>query len=297
MNQALQIRWLSKVALTALSALLFWAIISPIIAGPPRIQISENDGQAAPTLVAYRKEPTPRAVLVGTSLTYRLKEQYFLPLKIRNFAIPGRSPLDGLGILASYPKLPAEIFVETNVMVWKTDADFVSKFSYNSGPEFAMMLPPVRSLVAYFNSPPTEVVSPAAAIDENILNEPPTDHDNAIYLERGKKEWSGHSLDGAIKSNVEALAIIVKMIEDRGSRIHFLELPLAPGMADTDVAKTTRTALHLQFPDASRWLASVYPSDQLRFTDDAHLDERSALIVSRVIRRVIQPFIRMDLNL
>jgi hypothetical protein len=74
------------------------------------------------------------------------------------------------------------------------------------------------------------------------------------------------------------------MIEARGSRVYFFELPLAPGMADADVAVTTRTAFHQRFAGPSYWLDFHYRIDQLRFGDHAHLDERSAMIVAHAMR-------------
>jgi hypothetical protein len=288
MNRALELAWLMKAALAALSTLLLCAGITLVFASSPQIQVSENDGEAASALIDYGTQPIPDRVLLGTSLAYRLKEQFFLPLNIRTLAIPGRSPLTGLTIVASYPKLPANIFIETNVMVWNADNDFVKKFSYNSDPHFEIV-PPVRSLVAYLNSPSKKPPNETPHVDETILKQPPAQYDNKIYLERGKKEWSGHTQDANISSNTDALARLVETVEARGSTVYFFELPLAPGMAETDVARTTRAALHQRFTDPSRWLSLNYPVDQLRFGDHAHLDERSALVVARAMEAALLP--------
>lgn len=286
MKRTHQVAWLAKVALTAAVSLLLYALITPIVANGPEIQPAESDGEAATTLIAYHNEPTPHSILVGTSLTYRLKEQFFFPMQVKNLAIPGRSILTGLEIVASYPKLPAIIFVETNVMTWTTDNDFVKKFSYSPSPHFHMK-PPIRSLVSYFNSVRIPVAQ-APRADETILNEPPAEYDNEIYIQRGKIAWSGHNQDATILSSIDALARLVQQIEARGSRIYFFELPTASGMADTDVAKTTNADLHQRFTDPSRWLSLSYPVDQLRFRDHAHLDERSALIVARALRDAVE---------
>src|SRR4051794_27614310 len=103
MDHPLQFVWLAKATVTAVAGILLCAAVSP--------QATESDGEAAPTLIDYRNEPTARAVIVGTSLARRLKEEFFLPLHIRNLAVPGRSALTGLEIVASYPNLPANIFV------------------------------------------------------------------------------------------------------------------------------------------------------------------------------------------
>ncbi|OCK58331.1 hypothetical protein LMTR3_07765 [Bradyrhizobium sp. LMTR 3] len=274
--------WLAKATLTAFFALVSCAFATSFFGGPPEIQPADNDGEAGPAWIAYRREPTPQSVLLGTSLTYHLKEPFFLPVSVRNLAIPGRSVLTALEIIASYPKLPDNIFVELNVMTWRADNDFIRKFSYNSGAHF-QVIAPIRAIVAYLGRP-ADKVGVRQPVDETILNQPPAEYDNRIYIQRGRVAWSGHNHDAVISETMDAIVHIVQKIEVRGSRVYFFELPLAPGMADTDVAKTTRAVAHQHFSDASRWLQFSYPADQLRFRDHAHLDERSALIVAHAMR-------------
>jgi hypothetical protein len=279
MKQAPRLAWLLKAALSSLTAVLFCAIITPIIADP-QIETSDKDGEAAPTLIDYQSKPVPSMVLLGTSLAYRLQEELFLPLKVRNLAIPGRSCLNGLEIIASYPTVPASIFIETNVMVWNVEDEFVKKFSYSPRPHF-QIVPPIRSVVSHLSSPRK---AERPQVDDSILNDPPTDYDNKVYVDRGKQEWSVHAHDSTISSNVDALVSLVKKVEARGSKVYFFEMPLAAGMADTTVATRTRSTFHDRFREPWRWLQLNYPVDQLRFRDHAHLDERSALIVARAMR-------------
>jgi hypothetical protein len=273
--------WLLKAALTSLIAVFLCAAITPIIADP-NVEASEQDGQGAPALIDYRSKPIPNAVLLGTSLTFRLKEELFLPIKLRNLSIPGRSLLNGLRIIASYPSIPANIFIETNVMVWNSDEEFTEKFSYRPRP-FFHIAPPIKSML----SKRPHLAKPSD-VDETILQKPPADYDNSVYVERGKAAWNVHAHDLTITSNVDALAQLIQEVEARGSRVYLFELPLAPGMSDTIVAQKTRATFLERFGDPSRWLSLNYPVDQLRFRDDAHLDERSALIVARSMRDTIK---------
>jgi hypothetical protein len=276
-----QIVWLGKFAVTALSALLLCISITPLVGVPA--ENPNTASEAAPELIAYATEPTPRYVIVGTSLSRRLKPEFFLPLELQNLAVPGRSSSTGLEIVASYPTLPPLIFIETNVMQWDIDKEFAAKFSYKSRPEFHIARP-IRSLVDYFAAPRTKTkANRQQPVDEAILARPPAEYDNKVYVERAMKDWSGHAADAVIKSNVESLSRMVEAVEARGSKVYFFELPLAPGMADTDQAKTTRGEFRKKYSDASRWLEPHYQADQLRFGDHAHLDERSALIVARAM--------------
>jgi len=65
------------------------------------------------------------------------------------------------------------------------------------------------------------------------------------------------------------------------------ELPFPEKIATSHFATVTRAAAHEAIPNPELWLELSYPFDQLRFTDHAHLDERSALILAKSIARAI----------
>ena len=79
------------------------------------------------TLNRYATEPIPDVVLVGSSLTFRLKEEYFATPRLRNLALAGGSPVTGLEIVANQPRLPKIILVETNVLSRATDEVLVAQ--------------------------------------------------------------------------------------------------------------------------------------------------------------------------
>src|ERR1700722_18421010 len=81
------------------------------------------------TLNRYVREPTPDVVLVGSSLTVRLKEEYFTTPRLRNLALAGGSPVTGLEIVANQPRLPRVILAEANVLSRPTDTALVAKYS------------------------------------------------------------------------------------------------------------------------------------------------------------------------
>jgi hypothetical protein len=48
-----------------------------------------------------------------------------------------------------------------------------------------------------------------------------------------------------------------------------------------------KAIVHAAFPDLDLWLLTDPPRSELRWTDGVHLDERSALIVSKAIEQAI----------
>ncbi|MBR1272185.1 hypothetical protein JQ629_32395 [Bradyrhizobium sp. AUGA SZCCT0222] len=61
----------------------------------------------------------------------------FLRTRLRNVAIGVGSPLTGLAIIASYPKLPRVIVVETNILSRPVDATLVQNFGNTAAEPFA----------------------------------------------------------------------------------------------------------------------------------------------------------------
>jgi hypothetical protein len=81
----------------------------------------------------YAKEPIPD--VAGSSLTFRLKEEYFATPKLRNLALAGGSPVTGLEIAANQPRLPRIVLVEANVLSRATDSALVEKYSRSGNAE------------------------------------------------------------------------------------------------------------------------------------------------------------------
>jgi hypothetical protein len=97
------------------------------------------------TLNRYAKEPIPDVALVGSSLTFRLKEEYFATPRLRNLALAGGSPVTGLEIVANQPRLPRIVLVEANVLSRTTDTALVERYS-RSGNAEPLFLRPIRAL-------------------------------------------------------------------------------------------------------------------------------------------------------
>jgi hypothetical protein len=261
--------------------LLLCALITPSVQDIPELPSLTKDSEQSAAVKEYLRGTASQITLVGTSLTHRLSEQFFLPLHVRNLGIPGTSTLTGLEIIASYRKIPKLILLEANVMEWPTDRDLIKKFSGG-----ITILRPIQSAVAYFNNRPKEPERVGPALDE-ILNQSPADYDNRAFVERAWTEWNATNNDELIKDHIRELGRIVSSLEARGSQVYFYELPLAGNLAKSHIAVLTRTAMHQQFTTTTRWLSPQYAVSELRFRDHAHLDERSALIVSRAMETEI----------
>ena len=123
-----------------IALLLLAASVLPVLWNFPQLYARVLEDRRFPALSRYALEPVPEVALVGSSMMFRIYEGYF-STRLRNVSIGGGSPLTGLAIIASYPKVPRVIVVETNILSRPLDAAFVEKFGNNDAEPFAWFRP------------------------------------------------------------------------------------------------------------------------------------------------------------
>jgi hypothetical protein len=279
--------WFFKCALMA-AAVLIAGRLATVAIGTKLQQpaATARDGSLI-TLNRYVQEPTPDVVLVGSSVAWRLKEEYFSLGRFRNLALAGGSPLTSLEIVAKQKRLPKNVVIETDVLSRPADRALVERFT---GQEHSdAFLRPVRTMIAAFetwNHAPPNPARVRAALD-GLLSQPPSGFDNRVYLERAVKEMNAEDPAAAVRANVALIRQLIAEIERRGSRVLLIEIPLAPEIEQTRAARETQEIVRDAFPDRAAWLSIDAPAAELRWADGVHLDERSALIVARAIEKAL----------
>jgi hypothetical protein len=282
------IRWFVKCALTATSLLLVCGLATAWLGSGLKLPATTTRDGTLTTLNRYVRGPTPDVVLLGSSLTFRLKEEYFSTLGVRNLALAGGSPVTGFEIVANQAHLPKIILVEMNVLSRATDKALVEKYS-NAGNVDPLFVRPVRTAVAVYenwNHRPPDHAQVTLALDR-LLKQPPSDFDNHIYVERAFQEMNVEDPTVAVGINVMRIQQLLSDVERRGVRVQFFELPYSDRLEESRSVRITHEIVHNAFPDPDRWLKIDYPKSELRWSDGVHLDERSALIVSQSIDRAL----------
>ena len=98
MRTKFPVHWLAKFALGALSLLIACGWVTTRLGNMHLPSATTRDGTQV-TMNRYLSEPIPHVVLVGSSITFRLKEEYFATPDLRNLALAGGSPVTGLEIV------------------------------------------------------------------------------------------------------------------------------------------------------------------------------------------------------
>jgi hypothetical protein len=278
--------WLAKCGVGALIFVLVCRVATAYFGGGlEQPAITTRDGNLI-TLNRFAKEPIPDVVLVGSSLTFRLKEEYFVTPRVRNLALAGGSPVTGLTIVANRRTLPRVVLIETNVLSRTIDTALVARYSEEAVAE-PRFLRPVRTAVAAYenwvHAPPRD--AQALAARNVLLGRPPSDFDNHVAADRALREMNDEDPSEATRTNVEALKQLIADIEQRGTRAFLIDVPVSAHIEGSRFVRVTKEIVEAAFPDPERWLRIDPPRAELRWADGVHLDERSALIVVKSLER------------
>ena len=110
------VHWLAKCGLSAVMLLLACGLATAWFGNGLQLPSTTTRDGTLITLNRYANEPIPDVVLVGSSLTFRLKEEYFATPDFEIWRLPEVPPVTGLEIVANQPRLPRIVLVEANVL-------------------------------------------------------------------------------------------------------------------------------------------------------------------------------------
>lgn len=287
MNRTAALSWMARCCGAAAILLLACRLATALLGGGLQMPATTTGDGSLYTLNRYVAGPTPEIVLVGSSLTVRLKEGYFNSPRLRNMALAGGSPITGLAILARQRTLPKMILVETNLLSRPADEGLIERYATGASAE-PKLLRPIRALVAAGENlahMPESREQLRAELDR-LLAQPPSDFDNSVYLARVLRE-EDEDLTAAVRTNAERMKELIATVEQRGARVLLFELPQPAEVERARAVSITHTIVHAAFPDDERWLRVNVPTEQLRWADAFHFDERSAVIFARAMESAL----------
>lgn len=286
-EQQTPISWLFKCGLSAAALLIACGVATAWVGNSLQLPATTTRDGTLITLNRYVQERVPDVVLVGSSLTYRLNEEYFATASLRNLALAGGSPLTGLAVVLAQPRLPKIVLVETNVMSRPVDDALVARYGRGQSAE-PFVFRPIRMAVAAYENRIHAPLSHAQimAAMGGLLRQPPREFDNRIYVGRAVKEYD-EDPTVAVQANAERLAGLMQTARQLGVRVLLFELPFPKEIEATRTVEVTRRIVHGRFADPGEWLPIDVDASELRWLDGVHLDERSAMLVSRSIDKAV----------
>jgi len=188
------VRWLIKCGAAAAIVLIACGLATVRFGSGLQMPATTTRDGTLITLSRYLREPVPGIVLVGSSITFRLKEEYFATPGLRNLALAGGSPVTGLEIVANQPRLPGLILVEANVLSRPIDIALVER--YARGDAEPLFFRPIRAAVAaYEQRQHAPLTHEQVSLDlRRLVRQPPSDFDSRIYADRALQQFNADVL-------------------------------------------------------------------------------------------------------
>src|SRR5258708_8192843 len=214
------VRWLAKCSLSAVLLLLACGLATAWFGNRLQLPSTTTRDGTLITLNRYAKETIPEVVFVGSSLTFRLKEEYFATPRVRNLGLAGGSPITGLEIVANQPRLPRLVLVEANVLSRPTDRALVEKYS-RSGNTESVVFRPIRTAVAAYENwlhAPLSHTQVSFALSR-LLAQPPSDFDNRIYADRALQQFNAEDPTLPPRMNINTIDHLIPPADPGRARL------------------------------------------------------------------------------
>jgi hypothetical protein len=276
-------RWIATVALAAIIMFAVSVVVQAKFGPFARLPPLTTDEERANTLADYYREPDARIILVGSSLTYRLKQPYFELEGVKNIALAGTSALTGMRIVASQAVLPKVLLVETNVLVWPADKRLVDEFSRSAFNLTPLRIRPVRTLVASFagGSKPEALNRMTREKVPALLGEPAA---KPIPVPPGRSENQTSPDLQLMRRNAQAIVSLALELQARGTKVLLFQVPAAPQIFNHPQMQISRRILREELGEhTSLQMDLAMDESEVRWLDGAHLDERSSILVVRAL--------------
>jgi hypothetical protein len=245
--------WFGKTLAAAAAVLLLCAVIARTDRTLPLPSSMTAGGDFEQALDRYAKDPEAAIVLIGSSMTVRLREEFFAERSLRNLAIGGGSALSGMAIIASYPKLPPLILVEANVLSRGVNPELVRKYASDSGARTTFARP-VRLAAAYYQG---WLSRPRGDAQERtrvaaLLQGPAADYSNTEAVARQVQTDNGDGYLEATKANAAQMRAMVTALQARGSRVYIYQLPVQAELRASKSIEVSREVSQQTFPDPAQ---------------------------------------------
>jgi hypothetical protein len=228
----------------------------------------------------YLLKPDRDTVLAGSSLTFRLPLS-LLGDGIANIAITAESPVTDLALVALSDSKPKLVLVEINQLSLDANMSMVEselRFpnwqlrknlrAFRSGYDPANLSG--RALQALFKKGDADLVPPPDAIRKLIA-----ERREIMRIPPDREK---------LRRNLTQVASLVKMLQDRGTRVGFYEMPIDASLTDLPAQAVLRREVLLKFPpDRFCWLA-LGVRGGIRTIDGIHAATEDAASIAKKVR-------------
>ena len=248
------------------------------------------------------RTPDADIAIVGSSLARKLQPELFEHSRVMNLAVGGGSVMTGLEVLRSVTALPKVVLVEINILDRPADEDWWNKGTWAAQPSPAAVLAGVTRPMRYLLTRPFFVHASATEHADfwkrqrtDLRRSDPAPAEIHSAVSAGLSDWNRRNNWDIANRNILRIREVAAEFESRGTHVHFLYLPYSEPYDRHAFAQRNRAiAGGSDSFDCARCIdvRRLVPVSDLRWPDDVHLDEKSALLVAEALERRLQPELR-----
>lgn len=250
-----------------------------------RTIVTTTESQNYAVAAKYLNRGTHNTVLVGSSLTFRLSENYFRSDYVENLSLAGGSPATGMAIIAGAPT-PKLVLVEANILNRVLDESFIRRVIDRTSLTFR----PIRSAAAYYETlmHPSFKKEQVRSVVDRLIAQPPSDVVNSDLVQFAMNDAAVRPPIDPVRRGLSDIRKYKALLESRGVKVLLFHMPYSLQYEATPFAMFSTQMASEAFPNADSWLPINVDLSQLRWTDGVHLDERSAAVVAQAIEGSIE---------
>ena len=221
--------------------------------------------------------------LVGSSLTYRLRNHFF-PNSFQNMAIGGSTSARGLQKILKKGVAPKILLVETNFISRSNQKGAISASDRVAAPTAALKqyLPITRQ-----KNQPVSFMFNLLAQEAGLSSsreQPKGERAMAIMMEQQQEVCSKEVFyNEETYASLQQYQELIGKLQEQGTCIIFMEMPIDCRLAESTLAVSTRAVYRQAFPPDMYQYITLPSCEQVTTTDGIHLTAESAKFVAKDI--------------
>jgi len=225
--------------------------------------------------------------IVGSSLSYRLEEQYF-PSSYENLALGGSSSLNGLSLLKSKDFIPELLLIETNILTRTKNLKSVRSLkrpkSFSTEEEFFKSN---FKITRQKYQPVSFALNVVYGLFSNDMDEGQKSISKKARSLMEKKQKENYNIplekDSSMLIILDNLQFYVDYYTEKGTTVHFMELPISCEISQSKKAVSSRNLMKEFFPPSKYSYLDNLTCTSITTTDGTHLDKISAKLMAEHI--------------
>jgi len=260
-----------------------------ISVNPPQITIFENQFKNnISTAQRYLYDHSNSSVvLVGSSLSAKLKDEMLLKNRIYNLAFRGFGPMTGLSLIVKSNAKPEKILIEINTIQSSIKDEFIQKLLSPMPYRLKNLFPALRDEYQPINV----LINTLMNLSNNTraLNAYDKNRFEKAFR-RKKKKYAKLPDQTMLSKRLDELGLLINELEKLDVKTVFFEMPIHEALQNSPSMNRIRSELKKKFPmEKYLWIEKISVSEP-ETSDGIHLTSKASIPVTKHLLSKLKSF-------